>query len=294
MRVPRPDKPSAASPRHPGPRSQASSKQQQVWPVDGCLCALALTNGSDWPPRCLPHQSLSLLSCCQLPLSFRDLQWDVTSSQPAPTIMGPPGYGRCRGPCPVACPHYSADSYGLTQFHAAPHGSQHALLHASGHINSLIPPFALPAALGGRQEAEHKPTLTSPRRLPAWRATACAISSFSATVGTQQLCARPVCHTLLLPAPCSEHGRLSCAHTHTGKKAVLLKFTLVNNKGKGCVLWPRRMNGGWATLHYFLGFGKMRNNWWFSFCMWYFHLVAVAPGVLVKCFFPVLCKETNK
>lgn len=201
MRVPGLDKPSAASPWHPGSRSQASSKQQQVWPVDGCLCALALTNGSDWPPRCLPHQGLSLLSCWELPLSFHDLQWDITSSQPAPIIMGPPptapSYGWCRGPCPVACPHYSADSDGLPQFHAVPRGSQRALLHASGHVNSSIPPFAL----GGRQEAEHKPTLTSPRRLPAWQATACAIFFFLSHGG----------HTAAVRPPSLPYAASSCA-----------------------------------------------------------------------------------
>lgn len=54
------------------PGQAANLEQQQVWPVDRCLCALALTHRSDGPPRCLHHQSLPLLSCCRFPRSFCD------------------------------------------------------------------------------------------------------------------------------------------------------------------------------------------------------------------------------
>lgn len=64
-------------------RQAANPGQQQVWPVDGCLCPLALTRRSDRPPRCLPHQSLSFLSCCQLPLSFCDCTSSGRSQAPS-------------------------------------------------------------------------------------------------------------------------------------------------------------------------------------------------------------------
>lgn len=52
-------------------RQGANFKQQQVWPVDECFCALTLVDqfGS---LRYLYHQCFSLLSCCQLTYSFHD------------------------------------------------------------------------------------------------------------------------------------------------------------------------------------------------------------------------------
>lgn len=142
------EKPVATSPWHPGPGSQARGKP---WATAGLTSGWVLLRagsyrGSDWPPRCLPHQSLSLLSCCQLPLSFYDCMSGRRSQAPSqpPIVMEPsptaPSCGQWKGPCPVACPHYCTDSYGLMRLHAAPRGSQHALLHANGHISSLIHP----------------------------------------------------------------------------------------------------------------------------------------------------------
>lgn len=119
-------------------------------------------------------------------LPWLHIQPEVTNSQPAPIIMGPPpaapSYGRCRktvfcGMSPLLCWPWRS-RWSFTQCpgaHSMPCSRPPA-------VSTTWFSLALPAGLGMRQEAEHKPTLTVPR-LPNWQATACVIFCFSAPVG---------------------------------------------------------------------------------------------------------------
>lgn len=140
--------------------------------------SLAFTCRSDQlssPPKLVPSFLMPL------PLSFHDCtssQRSQTPSQlPSSWDLHPLPLATVCGMSPLLCwpwrSHWSFTQ--CPRAHSMPCSRPPA-------VSTAWFSLALPAGLGMRQEAEHKPALTVPR-LPNWQATVCVIFCFSAPVG---------------------------------------------------------------------------------------------------------------